>query len=94
MPTLHIEHPITDFIIWKAAFDRMAPLRDRSGVLGHRIQRPVGQPNFVVIDLDFATTAEADSFLGFLRTKVWSTTESSPALDGTPQTAILEPVPV
>ena len=23
MPTLHIEHPITDFATWKAAFDRI-----------------------------------------------------------------------
>ena len=91
MPTLHIEHLITDFDIWKAAFDRVAPIRARSGVLAHRVQRPVGEPNFVVVDLDFGTTSEAESFLAFLQTNIWSTKENSPALDGTPVTRILEP---
>ena len=90
MPTLHIEHPITDFATWKAAFDRFEPHRKQSGVLHHRVRRPVGEPNFVVIDLDFDTTAKAESFLTFLETKIWSTKENSPALNGTPQTKILE----
>jgi hypothetical protein len=94
MPTLHIEHPITDFAVWKAAFDRFAPYRERSGVRHHRVQQPVGQPDYVVIDLDFATTGEAAAFLAFLQSEVWSTSANSPALAGTPQTTILEPVDV
>ena len=92
MTTLHIEHPITDFTTWKAAFDRVAPIREQSGVLHHRVQQPVGEPHYVVVDLDFGTTAEADAFLTFLQTKIWSTSENSPALAGTPQTKILESV--
>ncbi|MGW5880382.1 hypothetical protein ACWFMI_27935 [Nocardiopsis terrae] len=91
MPTLHIEHAITDFALWKTAFDRFAGFRQRSGVLGHRIQRPVDDPEYVMIDLEFSTTAEAEAFLGFLRTKVWSSNENAPALVGTPETRILEP---
>jgi hypothetical protein len=59
MPTLHIEHPITDFATWKAAFDRFAPAREASGVLHHRIQRPIDDPRYIVIYLDFDTDAEA-----------------------------------
>ena len=59
MPTLHIEHPITDFATWKAAFDRFAPAREASRVLHHRIQRPIDDPRYIVIDLDFDTDAEA-----------------------------------
>lgn len=92
MPTLHIEHPITDFATWKAAFDRMAEFRERSGVLTHRVLRPVDDPRYVVIDLDFGSTPEAESFLHFLRTKVWSDSRNSPALLGMPHTRILEPV--
>jgi hypothetical protein len=44
MSTLHIEHPISDLTIWKAAFDRFAPVRQQSGVRSHRIQRPVNDP--------------------------------------------------
>lgn len=92
MPTLHIEHAILDFDLWKAAFDRFAELRQRSGVLRHRIQQPVDDPRYVVIDLDFETTGEAERFLAFLREKVWSSAQNAPALAGTPQTRILEPV--
>jgi hypothetical protein len=91
MPTLHIEHPVTDFATWKEAFDRFADLRQKSGVRQHRIQRPIDDPRYVVIDLDFATTSEAETFLQFLQTRVWSAPENSPALVGTPQTKILAP---
>ncbi|MEP7035346.1 MAG: hypothetical protein ABI934_07145 [Actinomycetota bacterium] len=91
MPTLHIEHPIVDFDLWKSAFERFAQLRTQYHVLDQRICRPVDDPHYVVIDLDFETTREAESFLGFLRSKVWSSTENAPALVGTPQTRILEP---
>ena len=75
----------------KSAFDRFAEFRQQSGVLDHRIQQPIDDPRYVVIDLDFATPEQAQRFLGFPRDKVWSSAESSPALVGTPQTRILEP---
>lgn len=90
MATLHIEHPITDFDLWKTAFDRFAEARRRAGVRGHRIQRPADDPRYVVIDLDFDTPGEAERFLDFLRTQVWSSPNSAPALAGLPQTRILE----
>jgi hypothetical protein len=90
IPTLHIEHQVTDYTTWKGAFDRMAEFREKSGVLHHRVQRPVDGPGHVVIDLDFGTTSEAESFLDFLRTTVWSARENSPALVGTPQAKIFE----
>ena len=90
MPTLHIEHAIVDFDQWRAAFDRFADVRRQSGVLEHRIQRPVDDARFVVIDLEFGTTDEAQRFLTFLRDRVWSSPVNAPALVGTPQTRILE----
>jgi hypothetical protein len=92
MATLHIEHPVTDFGTWQAAFDRFAEVREKSGVRGHRILRPVDDAHYVVIDLDFATAAQAQRFLGFLQTTVWTSAENAPALAGVPQTRILEPV--
>lgn len=91
MATLHIEHPVTDFGTWKAAFDRFAEAREQSGVRGHRILRPVDDARYVFVDLDFQTVGEAEKFLEFLRTRVWSSTRNAPALSGTPQTRILEP---
>jgi hypothetical protein len=91
MATLHIEHPITDFDTWKAAFDRFAEARARSGVRGHRILRPVDDACYVLVDLDFQTVAEAEGFLEFLRTRVWTSTVNAPALAGTPKTRVLGP---
>ncbi|MFF4255468.1 hypothetical protein ACFY1L_30095 [Streptomyces sp. NPDC001663] len=90
MPTLHIEHPITDFAAWKAAFDRFAEARAGAGVRRHRVQRPVDDAAYVVVDLDFDDVAGAERFLGFLRARVWSSAENAPALAGTPRTRILE----
>ena len=91
MLTLRIEHPVTDFDTWQAAFDRFADLRRKSGVLQQRIRRPIDDPCYVVIELDFATTPEAETFLKILQTKIWPTPGNSPALAGTPKTTILAP---
>jgi hypothetical protein len=83
---------IVDFELWKTTFDRFAELREQSGVLRHRVQQPIDDPRYIVIDLDFATTDEAQRFLAFLHERVWSSRENAPALAGRPQTKILEPV--
>lgn len=89
MNTLRIEHPVTDYAVWKQAFDRFAGLRESSGVVDHVVHRPVDDPRYVVIDLDFRTAEEAAQFLGILRSKVWSTPANSPALAGAPITRVL-----
>ena len=90
MTTLHIEHAIVDFALWSSAFDRFAEFREKAGVRAQRIQQPVDDPQYVVIDLDFDTAAEAEKFLAFLRDKIWTSPENAPALVGAPQTKILE----
>ena len=94
MTTLHIQHPITDFATWESAFNRFAEGRQRAGVRSQRIQQPVDDPKYVVIDLDFDTTGEARSFQGFLTTQVWADPKNSPGLAGTPESMILEPVAI
>jgi len=90
--TLHIEHPVTDFDTWQAAFDRFADRRRQGGVQSERIGRPVDDDHYVVIDLDFPAGDQAQRFLGFLEATVWASRDSSPALAGTPRTRILETV--
>jgi hypothetical protein len=89
MPTLRIEHPITDFETWSAAFDRFADARRQAGVHSQRVLRPVDDANYVLVDLEFETTEAAEAFLSFLTATVWATPENSPALAATPQTRIL-----
>lgn len=89
MPILHIEHPITEYAVWKSAFDRFADARASAGVIGHRILRPADDDTYIFVDLTFAQREEAEKFLTFLQTMVWSRPEASPGLGGEPQTRIL-----
>jgi hypothetical protein len=77
--TLQIEHAILDFDTWKAAFERDPIGRERSGVRSHRIFRPLDDPHYVIIELDFDGASEARSFLERLE-QVWKAPELSPAL--------------
>jgi len=92
--TLHIEHAITDFGTWQAAFARFGDARAEGGVVAARIHRPLDDDAYVVIQLDFATVDEAQRFERFLRGNVWSTPASAPALAGAPVTRLLRAEPV
>lgn len=93
MPTLHIEHAITDLTTWLAAFGRFADARRNAGVRDERIHQPVGDPHYVIVDLDFDTVDEAGAFLRFLETVVWSNAANAPALVGSPRAFVLERAP-
>lgn len=92
MTTLHIQHPISDLATWSSAFARFADARRSAGVLAERVLQPIDDPGIVVVDLDFSTADEARAFREFLETQVWGIPENAPALAGTPETMILEPV--
>ncbi len=70
-----------------SAFSRFADVRRERGAQGERVRRPVDDPRYVVIEVDFGTTAEAEAFLRFLETHVWP---SATVLAGTPKTSVLE----
>ena len=93
MYTLQIEHDITDFARWKAAFDRDPVNRAASGVTAHRISRPVDEPHYVVVELDFEQRAQAEALLAKLQATVWNSSEAAPALKGAPKFRILESAP-
>ncbi len=90
MYTLQIEHGIKDFGMWKAAFDRDPVNRKASGVLAHRISRPVDDPHYVVVELDLASREQAEALLANLQQKVWNSPAAAPALHGAPRTRIVE----
>ena len=91
MHILRIEHQIRDFDAWKAAFDRDPAGRQRSGVRRYRVCRPVDDPRYVMIDLDFDSAGEAEAFLAAMR-EVWRSPQAAPALIGSPQARIVEAV--
>ena len=92
MFTLQIEHAIKDFDMWKAAFDRDPVDRAGSGVRAHRISRPVDDPHFVVVELDFESRDQAEALLAKLQEKVWNSPDVAPALSGAPKTRVVEVV--
>jgi hypothetical protein len=51
--TLRIEHTVSDFDSWKAAFDSDPIGRQKSGVRRYHILRPTDDPNYVMINLEF-----------------------------------------
>jgi hypothetical protein len=87
MFVLHIEHPVPDFTAWKQAFDSDPVGRKRSGVIRYQITRPIDNPNYAIIDLEFATVREAEGLLAAMR-QVWGRVQGS--LIGNPQTRISE----
>jgi hypothetical protein len=91
MFTLHIEHEIHDFDAWRAAFDRDPAHRHDAGVRHYRLSRPIDDRNYVLIDLDFDSAREAETFAGAMR-KVWQSPAAAPALRGAPRTRIVETV--
>jgi hypothetical protein len=92
LPTLHIEHPVTDLATWRAAFASFAEARQRAGVVREEVRHPVGDAAYVVVELAFRSTAQAHAFQRFLEAEVWAQPERSPALAGTPRSRVLEPV--
>lgn len=71
MPTLRIEHAVSDFAKWRLAFDRDPADRKASGVTSYRILRAIDDPNYVMIDLEFPTLGLAQAFLAKMEA-IWS----------------------
>jgi hypothetical protein len=89
MYVLRIEHPVPDFEGWKKAFDGDPVGREESGVRRHRVLRPVDDPRYVMVDLEFDTGAEADAMLETLR-RLWRKVEGK-VMQG-PQARVVEEV--
>jgi hypothetical protein len=91
MTTLRIEHAVSDFEVWKAAFDRDPVDRAGSGVRGHRIQRPLDDPAAVAVELDFDSAPAAEAFHDALE-EMWRSREAAPALRGPRRVRMVETV--
>ena len=88
MPVLQIEHTVRDYDVWKKAFDSDPAGREQGGVRRYRVQRPTDDPNYVVVDLEFDNSKEAEAFRAALR-DLWRRVEGDLGLEG-PRARILE----
>jgi hypothetical protein len=57
--------------MWKQAFDSDPADRKGSGVSRYRISQGIDDPNYVTIDLDFDSMADAQKLLEFME-QVWA----------------------
>ena len=89
MPTLHIEHAITDLATWLAAFGRFEDARRNAGVRAERIFQPVDDQSYIYVQLDFDDVEQAAAFKRFLEANVWASPEASPGLGGDPRARVL-----
>lgn len=76
MHVLRIEHPVPEFDAWKEAFDKNPLGRRRSGVRRYRVMRPIGNPSYVMIDLEFDRVEDAEAMLASLR-QLWGEVEGT-----------------
>jgi hypothetical protein len=90
---LQIEHQITDYATWRERFDNDPVGRAEGGVTGFRVFRPVDGPERIKVDLEFATTADAEGFRERLE-RFWASGAASSVLVGEPRVAIVEDVTV
>ena len=87
MYALCIEHPVPSYEKWKQAFDSDPVGREKMRVRRYQILRPVDNPNYVMIQLEFDTASDADTLLNAMRT-VWSRVEG--AIMTNPKAQIVE----
>jgi len=86
---LRIQHPVPDFDGWKKAFDRDPVGRQKSGVRRYQILRAADDPNFVMIDLEFDSAAQAEALLAAMRV-VWGEVQGT--IMTNPEARIVEAV--
>ena len=87
MVTVQIEHPIRDYSSWRAAFDRDPAGRQSAGVRRYRVSRPVDDPKYVLVDLEFDSAVAAARFVATMR-GIWQQVEGT-LIDG-PRVRIVE----
>ncbi len=91
MHILQIEHAIRSYEAWKAAFDSDPVFREQGGVRTYRISRPVDDPDYVVVELEFDDRDRAVAFRGALE-RMWATPQAQSVLGGSPRARLVETV--
>jgi hypothetical protein len=89
MFVLRIEHPVPDYDGWKKAFDSDPVGRKTSGVRRYQVMRPLDDPHYVLIDLEFDTRQQAEALLAAMR-KVWGEVQGT--IMSNPRARIVEAV--
>jgi hypothetical protein len=87
MYILRIDHSTADFDGWKATFDSDPVDRAGKGVRNYQILRAGDDPQFVSVELTFASAGEAETLLAAMG-EVWKRVAGTLVFE--PQTRIFE----
>lgn len=90
MYIVQVEHATIGYDSWKRAFDSDPIGREQGGVRSYRIARPVDDPDYVVVDLEFDHRERAVAFRDALE-RMWATPQAQQVLGGTPRARVIEP---
>jgi len=86
---LQIEHPVRDFETWKAIFDGGQERREVGRVRRYHLYRPVDDPNYIAVDLEFDSRVDAEAFKLGLE-ELWRSPQATPLLGGSPRARIVD----
>ena len=89
MLILQIEHQVPRFEDWKKAFDNDPLNRKQSGVRSYRIFKTIGNPNYVIVELEFDNLPEAEKMHESLK-QLWRGAGGKVMMN--PQSRIVETV--
>jgi hypothetical protein len=91
VPVLQIEHPVRDFETWKATFDGAQERREVGRVRRYQVYRPVDDPSYIAVELEFDSRDEAEAFKLGLE-EMWRSPSAARVLGGTPRARIMDVV--
>jgi len=60
---LVVHHRVRDYDAWKPVFDEHAEVRKQHGAVRHWLYRTAGDPNDVVVAMEFGSQEQANEFL-------------------------------
>jgi hypothetical protein len=89
VPVLQIEHPVRNFETWKSAFDGGQERRQAGRVRRYRVYRPVDDPKYIAVDLEFDSRDEAEAFKLGLE-EMWRSPQAAQVLGGIPRARIVD----
>lgn len=87
---LRLEHKVRNFDAWKAKFDSDPLGRKKAGVRRYRVSRPLDDPNYIMIELEFEASSAAEDFQTAVR-EMWSSPDAQRLIEN-PQMRIAEMV--
>ena len=85
MALLSVQHTVRDYPAWRAVFHGMDELRQGRGVTVEAARQLADDPNTVLVQLEFATVAQAR---GFLTSREHRAAMKRGGVEGTPRVAV------